>query len=91
MCHTDLCSHGADSYCVRCTEKAIVALRQKRKELALSYIRSRKLSEDLLRQRLGSIETLQSTLIRVEAAAGDIQVHHLLVEVLRAFSNVLIR
>ena len=58
----------------RCTEKATAALRQKRKELALSYIRSRKQLEDLLKRRLGSLETLQATLLRVEAAAGDIEV-----------------
>lgn len=58
----------------RCMEKATAALRQKRKELALSYIRSRKQLEDLLKRRLGSLETLHATLIRVEAAAGDIEV-----------------
>ncbi|KAI0046151.1 hypothetical protein FA95DRAFT_1583128 [Auriscalpium vulgare] len=57
-----------------CTEKAGAALRQKRKELALSYIRSRKQLETLLTQRLGSLEILQSTLLRVEAAADDIQI-----------------
>ncbi|KAI0321646.1 Snf7-domain-containing protein [Amylostereum chailletii] len=57
-----------------CTEKASTALRQKRKELALSYIRSRKHLSDLLTKRLGSLEVLQSTLIRVEASADDIQI-----------------
>ncbi|THH17529.1 hypothetical protein EW146_g3303 [Bondarzewia mesenterica] len=57
-----------------CTDKVTAALRQKRKEVALSYIRSRKQLENLLRQRLGSLETLHSTLIRVEAAAGDIEI-----------------
>ncbi|EIM90317.1 uncharacterized protein STEHIDRAFT_119337 [Stereum hirsutum FP-91666 SS1] len=57
-----------------CTEKATAALRQKRKELALSYVRSRKQLEDVLKRRLGSLETLQSTLLRVEAAAGDIEI-----------------
>ncbi|KAI0064539.1 hypothetical protein BV25DRAFT_1881811 [Artomyces pyxidatus] len=57
-----------------CTEKASAALRQKHKDLALSYVRSRKQLQDLLRQRLGSLENLQSTLMSVEAAANDIQI-----------------
>ncbi|GBE82176.1 Snf7-domain-containing protein [Sparassis latifolia] len=50
------------------------ALRQKRKEVAMSHLRARKQWEDLLRKRLGSLETLQSTLIRVETSAGDIEI-----------------
>ena len=56
------------------TEKASNALRQKRKELALSHIRARKQYEDLLKKRLVSLDTLRSTLIRVEASAGDVEV-----------------
>lgn len=54
------------------TEKISTALRRKQKEQALSYLRSRKQLEDLLRKRLGSLGTLQSTLMSVEAAAGDV-------------------
>ncbi|KAF8077814.1 hypothetical protein FPV67DRAFT_1463120 [Lyophyllum atratum] len=58
----------------RCTQKATAALQQKRKPIALSHIRVRKQLEDLLSKRLGSLENLESTLLRVEAAAGDIQI-----------------
>ncbi|KAH8995358.1 hypothetical protein EDB92DRAFT_198022 [Lactarius akahatsu] len=53
--------------------KAANAIRQQHKSLALSYLRSRKQLEEVLTQRLGSLEILQSTLLRVEAAAEDIQ------------------
>ena len=62
------------SYCNRCTEKAADAVRQSRKDYALSFIRSRKELDKILKQRLGSLEVLQSTLLRVEAASGEIQV-----------------
>ncbi|KJA27470.1 hypothetical protein HYPSUDRAFT_35364 [Hypholoma sublateritium FD-334 SS-4] len=55
-----------------CTAKATAALHQKRKPAALSYLRSRKQFEDLLNKRLGSLSTLESTFMAVEAAAGDI-------------------
>ncbi|KAH9071169.1 Snf7-domain-containing protein [Lactarius deliciosus] len=54
--------------------KAANAIRQQHKSLALSYLRSRKQLEEVLTQRLGSLEILQSTLLRVEAAAEDIQI-----------------
>ncbi len=57
-----------------CTAKATAALQQKRKPAALSYLRSRKQFEDLLNKRLGSLSTLESTFMAVEAAAGDIGV-----------------
>ncbi|TFY70266.1 hypothetical protein EVG20_g2735 [Dentipellis fragilis] len=57
-----------------CTAKASDALRAKRQAAALTYVRSRRQLEGLLKQRLGSLEILQSTLIRVEAAADDIQI-----------------
>ncbi|TFK42436.1 Snf7-domain-containing protein [Crucibulum laeve] len=56
-----------------CTRKASTALQQKRKPLALSYLRSRKHLEDLLGKRLGSLGTLEATLISVETAAGDVE------------------
>lgn len=49
-------------------------LKQKRKEIAMSYLRSRKELENLLSKRLRSLETIQSTLLQVESAAGDIEV-----------------
>ena len=57
-----------------CKTKATAAIRQQQKSLALSYLRSRKQLEDLLTQRIGSLEILQSTLLRVEAAAEEIHV-----------------
>ncbi|KAH8989182.1 Snf7-domain-containing protein [Lactarius hatsudake] len=54
--------------------KAANAIRQQHKSLALSYLRSRKQFEEVLTQRLGSLEILQSTLLRVEAAAEDIRI-----------------
>jgi hypothetical protein len=57
-----------------CTEEMFSALQQKRKSIALNYLRSKKQLEDLLTKRLGSLEILQSTLIRVEGAAGDVEV-----------------
>jgi len=50
------------------------ALRAKRKEVAMNHLRMRKQLEALLVKRLASLETLQSTLIRVEAAAGDVEI-----------------
>jgi len=57
-----------------CTQKATAALQQKRKPVALSHIRLKKQLEDLLSKRLGSLNNLESTLLRVEAAAGDIEI-----------------
>ena len=45
-----------------------------RKEIAMSQLKSRKLYEELLGKRLGSLEVLQATLVQVETAAQDIQV-----------------
>ena len=59
---------------LRCTSKATEALRQKRKPLALSYLRSRRQLEDVLNKRLGALENLEGTLVQVESAAGDIEV-----------------
>ncbi|KDQ60963.1 hypothetical protein JAAARDRAFT_125410 [Jaapia argillacea MUCL 33604] len=55
-------------------EKITAALRQKQKDVAMSYLRSRKQLEDILKKRLGSLEILQSTLLSVETAAGDVQI-----------------
>ena len=58
----------------RTTRKASSALRLKQKTVALSYLRSRKQLEEILTKRIGSLETLESMLMRVESAAGDIEV-----------------
>ncbi|TBU50771.1 Snf7-domain-containing protein [Dichomitus squalens] len=50
------------------------ALRQKRKEIAMTRLRVRKQLEDVLKKRLSSLELLQSTLLRVETSAGDIEI-----------------
>ncbi|KAJ3763887.1 Snf7-domain-containing protein [Lentinula raphanica] len=57
-----------------CTEKAGEALKQKRKPLALSYLRSKKQLDQLLTKRLGALANLEGTLIQVEGAAGDIEI-----------------
>lgn len=56
------------------TQKAAEASRQKRQTIALSYIRSRKQLQDVLSKRLGALDTLESTLIKVEAAAANVQI-----------------
>ncbi|KAJ6623494.1 Snf7-domain-containing protein [Mycena sp. CBHHK59/15] len=56
------------------TQKASAALQQKHKPVALTYLRSRKRIEVLLTKRLGSLETLEATLISVETAAGDVEI-----------------
>ncbi|KAG7453124.1 uncharacterized protein BT62DRAFT_880377 [Guyanagaster necrorhizus] len=56
------------------TQKAAEALKQKRQLIALSYIRSRKQLQDVLFKRLGALDTLEGTLIRVEVAAANVQV-----------------
>ncbi|KAK1222084.1 hypothetical protein PQX77_015078 [Marasmius sp. AFHP31] len=58
----------------QCTSKATEAIRQKRKPLALSYLRSRRQMEDVLNKRLGALENLEGTLVQVESAAGDIEI-----------------
>ncbi|KAI9508318.1 Snf7-domain-containing protein [Russula earlei] len=66
----DRIAANIDSY----KSKATAAIRQQHKSLALSYLRSRKQLEDVLSQRLGSLETLQGTLLRIEGSAEDIQI-----------------
>lgn len=58
----------------RRTQQISDALRQKRKDTALTYLRARKQLEEVLKKRLGSLELLQSTLLRVVTSAGDIEV-----------------
>lgn len=58
----------------RRTRLASDALRQKRKETALTQLRARKQLEDVHKKRLGSLDLLEATLLRVETSAGDIDV-----------------
>ncbi|KAF6763991.1 hypothetical protein DFP72DRAFT_956150 [Ephemerocybe angulata] len=58
----------------QCTRQASEALQKERKPLALSYIRSRKTLQEVLSKRLGSLATLESTLVTVETAAGDVEI-----------------
>lgn len=62
---------------IRCTKKATAAVQQKQKTVALSHLRLRKELEGLLSKRLGSLDNLESSLLRVETAAGDIEVYHI--------------
>ncbi|KAH7341142.1 hypothetical protein B0J17DRAFT_654403 [Rhizoctonia solani] len=55
-------------------EKINTLLRKKQKELALSMLRSRKELEALLKLRLGALETVQTALMKIETAAGDIAI-----------------
>ncbi|VDC06655.1 unnamed protein product [Peniophora sp. CBMAI 1063] len=57
-----------------CTAKAQAAVKNKQQDIAKTYLRSRKQLTEFLTQRLGALETLQSTLQRVEAAADNIQI-----------------
>ncbi len=68
--------HRSDNCDLSYKTKATNAIRHQHKSLALSYLRSRQQLEHVLKQRIGSLEILQSTLIRVEGAANDIQVTH---------------
>ncbi|KAE9399738.1 hypothetical protein BT96DRAFT_919926, partial [Gymnopus androsaceus JB14] len=57
-----------------CKQKASSALAQNQKPMALSYLRSKKLLDELLSKRLGALANLEGTLIQVEGAAGDIEI-----------------
>ncbi|KAG1782619.1 Snf7-domain-containing protein [Suillus placidus] len=50
------------------------ALRQQRRSIALAELRFKKHLDDLLSKRLGSLHNLESTLISVETAAGDVEI-----------------
>ncbi|KAI0807317.1 Snf7-domain-containing protein [Fomes fomentarius] len=56
------------------TQQISDALRQKRKEIAMTRLRARKQLEEVLKKRLSSLDLLQSTLLRVETSAGDIEI-----------------
>ena len=61
-------------FCFREATKVSISLRRKQKEVALSHLRTQKLLEDIVKKRSSSLETLQATMIRVETAAGDVEV-----------------
>ncbi|KAL7412628.1 hypothetical protein BDY24DRAFT_341439 [Mrakia frigida] len=56
------------------SNKLSYSLKNNQKPTALSHLRSRKTYEDLLAKRLGSMEIVQNVLIKVETAAGDIEI-----------------
>lgn len=58
----------------RRNEKINALVRDKRIELAKSHLRSRKQLEELLAKRTNTLETMQTVLLRLETAAGDIQI-----------------
>lgn len=49
-------------------------IREKKREQALSYLRSRKMLEELLEKRTKSLETLHGVLIKIEQAASDVEI-----------------
>ncbi|UZJ51170.1 hypothetical protein CBS101457_000490 [Exobasidium rhododendri] len=50
------------------------ALREKKREQAMSYLRSRKMLDELLEKRTKSMETLHGVLIKIEQAASDVEI-----------------
>ncbi|PIL23990.1 hypothetical protein GSI_13741 [Ganoderma sinense ZZ0214-1] len=56
------------------TRQVSDALHLKRKEIAMTRLRARKQLEEVLKKRLGSLEVLHSTLLRIETSAGDIEI-----------------
>jgi len=54
--------------------KVETALREKKREQALSYLRSRKMLDELLEKRTRSMETLHGVLIKIEQAANDVEI-----------------
>ncbi|KAL1742383.1 Snf7-domain-containing protein [Schizophyllum fasciatum] len=57
-----------------CTSKAKDALRSGQKTMATTYLRTKKHLEEVLNRRLGSLTTLEGTLISVETARGDAEI-----------------
>jgi hypothetical protein len=73
----------------RHAQKATLAIRAKRQQVALSHLKLRKQLEGLLVKRLSSLETLEDTLVRVDAAAGDIAVRRLALLKNHPLSNII--
>lgn len=63
-----------DPWNCRRQAKVEASLRAKNKEQALSYLRSRKALEELLQRRVASLETLHGVLVKIEQAAGDVEI-----------------
>ena len=55
-------------------EKVETLLREKKRDQALSYLRSRRMLEELLEKRTKSLETLHAVLIKIEQAASDVEI-----------------
>jgi charged multivesicular body protein 7 len=49
-------------------------LREKKRDQALSYLRSRRMLDKLLEKRTKSLETLHGVLIKIEQAASDVEI-----------------
>lgn len=60
----------------RTTTRISAALRQQQKSVALAHLRFKKSLEEVLTKRLGALQNLESTLMSVEMAAGDIEVSY---------------
>ncbi|KAF8447515.1 Snf7-domain-containing protein [Boletus edulis BED1] len=56
------------------TKRVSAALRQQQKSIALTHLRFKKSLEEVLTKRLGTLQNLESTLMSVETAAGDIEI-----------------
>lgn len=54
--------------------KVETCLREKKREQAMSYLRSRKMLDELLEKRTKSLETLHGVLIKIEQAASDVEI-----------------
>lgn len=57
-----------------CVQKAAGAVKLKQNEAAIGFLRLKKLHQDTLQKRLISQQNLQTMLLQIENAAGDIQV-----------------
>ncbi|EJU05330.1 hypothetical protein DACRYDRAFT_46449 [Dacryopinax primogenitus] len=57
-----------------CLVKAKQALAKKQQQMAKSYLRSRNQLNELLTKRGASLETLHTVLLKIESAAGDVEV-----------------
>lgn len=56
------------------TSRISTALSQQQKSIALAHLRHKKGLEEILTQRLSALQNLESTLMDVETAAGNIQI-----------------
>ncbi|TFL07411.1 Snf7-domain-containing protein, partial [Pterulicium gracile] len=57
-----------------CVQKAAGAVKLKQNEAAIGFLRLKKLHQDTLQKRLISQQNLQTMLLQIENAAGDIQI-----------------